>query len=325
MIEKLDTVVNFQIIDKDLVYDYTVNNLVSHISVVDSGDEDPQGDEEDSPIVSDEGFSQELYLHNNLLTDMMLMFAAVLLIVFLIIIICICRRTIMRGCIHPIPFLCKYFERKLVINSVLRALLESYLLAAFSVFIELKVQFVYNPIQNTSNDIQELSEINYLFSILILLVLLFQPLGSKIFLESNFSKLSEVDKKQRCGSLYPNVNYYSHAALNYTPMFLVRRFLFAWSIIFLPEYSLFAQVLSIDLLCMTMLAYFIVTLPMENGMHNFIQIFNEVFLIIALLFLYTFTNYTNEPRVKDGYGYAILYMVALQIGVNLMILILHIL
>ena len=51
----------------------------------------------------------------------------------------------------------------------------------------------------------------------------------------------------------------------------------------------------IDAMSMMLLSYYISVKPMKDGINNFIQIFNEVAVLVFEVSLFLFTNYVPDP------------------------------
>ena len=165
---------------------------------------------------------------------------------------------------------------------------------------------------------------NYIASLFMLFFIIFTPVLVRQFLLNRMGKLSMVEHKQRYGSLYANVDYYHRPALNYTTLFLGRRLCFAIVLTFIVEYNLVLQVAILDMLSMLLLIYFFLVKPMENAKHNFIHIFNEVSLIFCMYVLFSFTSYTSDTNIHRLWGHKFIGLVGIQVGVNFVILIHHV-
>ena len=92
-------------------------------------------------------------------------------------------------------------------------------------------------------------------SFLVMIFCIGFPVWSARFLLLNREKVHTPEFKVKYDSLYQNINIYHKKALLFTTYFLVRRFFFAWVIIFLGPH-LVIQVLSLDVISTLLLAYF---------------------------------------------------------------------
>ena len=77
-------------------------------------------------------------------------------------------------------------------------------------------------------------------------------------------------------------------------LFILRRFCFAY-VIGQVTSDIVTQVMCIDTMSMMLLCYYISVKPMKDGINNFIQIFNEVAVLVAEVSLFLFTNYVPDP------------------------------
>ena len=64
---------------------------------------------------------------------------------------------------------------------------------------------------------------------------------------------------------------------------------------------------------------------MVDRINNFIQIFNEHFVLVSIQSLFLFTNYVEDPIVRYQFGFYFIYMIGANITVNLIVLIANIL
>ena len=60
---------------------------------------------------------------------------------------------------------------------------------------------------------------------------------------------------------------------------------------------------------------------MIDKMNNFIQIINEMFILVATWSLFLFTNYVPDAERRYDYGRAFLYFLAVNFGLNFVCLV----
>ena len=113
-------------------------------------------------------------------------------------------------------------ERKLIFNSILRALLEQYFSLCISTFYQV----------NTAKYDSFEDKINTLVSWFILLFILVFPSMTYRFQRTFMKLLPTQDFKMRYGALYTNVEYYKISGLSFTLVFLLRRLVFAFAIVY---------------------------------------------------------------------------------------------
>lgn len=80
------------------------------------------------------------------------------------------------------------------------------------------------------------------------------------------------------------------------------------------------QILALDACSTTILSYFLSVLPMKNLMNNAIHIFNEVVILICAWYLLLFTPFVPSPIVRHTFASYFLYILAFNIGVNIIVL-----
>ena len=72
---------------------------------------------------------------------------------------------------------------------------------------------------------------------------------------------------------------------------------------------------------MGMLSFYIANGPMQGFANNFVQIFNEVVVLLIVISLVIFTDFVPDPVDRYNQGYTLLYFIGFNIFVNLAILI----
>ena len=120
-------------------------------------------------------------------------------------------------------------EEKLLFNSVLRALLEVYLMTSISVLYSLK--YVQT---NTTEE-----KISFVMSLAVLVFCIVFPFWSFKFLRNNHKRLTDADFTRRFDSLFQNLDVSKIEAHPFTLVFCLRRFLFAQAIVNLDQTLVF--------------------------------------------------------------------------------------
>lgn len=121
-------------------------------------------------------------------------------------------------------------------------------------------------------------------------------------------------------SLYLNIDYYKTRALYNTSFFFLRRILFAALIVFCTS-SIVLQIFLADILSTLMLIYFITTAPMNDPLSNWIQITNEIVVLVSVWLMFHFTEYVNDPATRYLLAFNFLYFIASVIIFNVVVLI----
>ena len=148
---------------------------------------------------------------------------------------------------------------KLMFNSVLRALMQTFLMTCISTLTSLlNVNLTHTQ-----------GKLDFAIAICIILFAVSFPIFTVKFLRRNNNKLLEPAFKSKFDSIYQNVDYYKEKALSHTSFFLTRRLLFACVVVFCGS-SLVFQVFLLDILSTLMLVYFITVRPMMDWRVNLV-------------------------------------------------------
>ena len=163
-------------------------------------------------------------------------------------------------------------ESKLLFNSVLRACMETYLAMCIQMWYSVRYARVESGLE---------SRINFLIVLLLLIYCLMAPFLARSFLFNQRDNIRrDPSYEARYGSLFLNVDKYKLQGLMFTAFFLIRRFLYAYIIVYLRS-NIVLQVMALDVLSTTFLCYLITQMPMEDVTNNLVQIFNEIVLLIG--------------------------------------------
>ena len=107
----------------------------------------------------------------------------------------------------------------------------------------------------------------------------------------------------------------------FTPIFLLKRLLFAAVCTYLNSATLFAQFICVDLISMVTLAHFLTFWPMESNQENFTHVYNEISFLVCGLWLYSFTQYTIDAETPYMYGNMLISWIGLAIAINFVFLV----
>ena len=143
----------------------------------------------------------EEYLKDSLFINIFLVIVAVALIMVVIFLVVTCRKTIIPRCPSLVQDIVKKIEMKLMFNSVLRALLETYLLMAVSVFTEIS-GLSKQGLEAMSKDVESYSTMNQLMSFGMLLYLILLPVIVQIWLRRKGDDLRFPTTRGRYNSLF---------------------------------------------------------------------------------------------------------------------------
>ena len=67
--------------------------------------------------------------------------------------------------------------------------------------------------------------------------------------------------------------------------------------------------------------YLVVKRPMIDTLNNFVQIFNEVFILCCCIFVFNFTFMLPDPITRYELGWFFLYIMYSNVGVNVSVII----
>ena len=107
-------------------------------------------------------------------------------------------------------------------NSVLRALMQTFFMNCILMWTNLR------ELKTDSNE----DKVDFCLAIAILLFAIAFPVCTFRFLRRKKESIKNSDVKMKYDSLYQNLDYYKSKSLAYTSLFLVRRLLFAFVIVF---------------------------------------------------------------------------------------------
>ena len=199
---------------------------------------------------------------------------------------------------------------KLMFNSLLRAFMQTYLQMTLAMWTSLR----YTNLHTSSG------RIDFVLFLVTFAYALSFILFSYKFLKRNKDNLRNPQFKLKYDSLYQNLEYFKMGALSNTSFFLCRRILFAALIVFGEGYLVF-QVMAADVLSTLLLIFFITQRPMIDVWNNFVQIFNELVVLVCVWFLFHYSDYVVNPETRYDLAYYFLYIVATDIVINVLFLI----
>ena len=181
----------------------------------------------------------------------------------------LCRKYVIPRCPSCIKQLVTALERKLLFNSILRAVLEVYFNTCIILFISMR----------SINTYTYEGKINFGVTVMIGLFCFSLPYFVWDWLRNNIEDLDSKRYRQSFDSLYMNIEIdKGNVAVAYTFVFLVRRLLFAYIIGQIMQ-GVTIQIFTIYFLSCFLLGYYVSVMPMVDRVNNFIQIFNELLVV----------------------------------------------
>jgi len=197
-------------------------------------------------------------------------------------------------------------KNKLMYNSALRTLLQSYLSLCISAVVSLS--YADNALQGTTG-------------LILLVLLVICPIGVVYTLTRK--RLIPIDHpmtKAKLDSLYLNVETNGKwLALLHTPLFLVRRLFFALAVVILSGSPLL-QIFTTMHVSLVLILFYVTVWPMEDTANNVLQLSNEVFFYTCTCFLLVFSEYTVDPVKRYQIGWVFLGILAANIIANILVI-----
>lgn len=80
-----------------------------------------------------------------------------------------------------------------------------------------------------------------------------------------------------------------------------------------------------DGLSTLLLVFFVRVGPMTDRVNNGIQVINEAFVLASVWLMFHYTEYVGEPETRYDLGYYFMYFIAVDIALNVLLLLFNIL
>ena len=158
-----------------------------------------------------------------MLAKLFILLAILLILTVLICLLVMCNKFLLPRCCLCFQKNMKKLENKLMYNSILRSLMQSYLLACISMW-----YYLLETDFSSSEGI-----INFCVALAILFLTVSFPIYALFLLRKKRNNLKDKTFKAKYDSLYQNVDYYKSKSLVNASLFLWRRLIFAFVIVFL--------------------------------------------------------------------------------------------
>lgn len=156
-----------------------------------------------------------------------------------------------------------------------------------------------------------------IFTFVTLAIITIAPLAIWRFLIKNNQQLKNQEMINRYGSIYSELCFERRGPLNYYPLFLLRRYLFALSLVFLEGWPIL-QANLLFLQSLVSITYLIYTRPFENSTVNKLEIFNELTILAVTYPVFIYADPTDENmEAYYNVGWFIILAVVLNSIVNM--------
>ena len=123
--------------------------------------------------------------------------------------------------------------------------------------------------------------VDFIFALLTLIFAISFPIFAYLLLVKKEDQLPTPTFRAKYDSLYQNLDVYKKLAFSNISYFLLRRLLFAFVIV-MCQSSIVLQVGMADFMSTALLGYYLSVRPMTDSLNNFIQIFNEIIVLVSI-------------------------------------------
>ena len=104
-------------------------------------------------------------------------------------------------------------------------------------------------------------------------------------------------------------------ALLYTPLFLIRRLIFALTVILAD--NILVQLYVTMYTSLVLVLFYAVVWPMDGVVNNILQLGNEVFFLTCVHIMLAFSDYTPDPVKSHQIGVFYLIFLAVNVAANI--------
>ena len=147
----------------------------------------------------------------------------------------------------------------------------------------------------------------------------FIPIFSLLYLKRKQLRLEDDHYKIRYGTLYRNVKTTNPTALYTNFVFCLRRFMLTFATIFFGNW-LFLQIIVFTYTTLFQLCFFIAVRPMTQPLLNRIEIINELFTLGSVYFLLYFTDWCDNPEVRNFAGLVYMMFLIVIVIINFLMI-----
>jgi len=163
------------------------------------------------------------------------------------------------------------------------------------------------------------SPAGHIYGLILLLILTLCPIAVLCILSKQTHPLNHPYYRVRIGTLYLNVDTVDKPlALLFTPLFLVRRLVFA--LLAVAANNVLVQLFVTMYASLGLILFYSVVWPMNDTTNNVIQLGNEIFFFVCVLFMLIFTDYSTDPIKRHIIGYVYLTFLAVNIVTNIVLI-----
>lgn len=162
--------------------------------------------------------------------------------------------------------------------------------------------------------------LNSVLSIIFFAFIPIAPVFVFFFLRKSKKKLKDKRFKMRFLSMYTALNIKKKYFMVVTPLFLVRRLIYALTIVFMNDYPVLQIAINLNFsLCY--LIFLIKHMPMNKKYLNYLEIMNECTLMIVFYECMAFTEFVSEAVTRYNIGWSFVMFTGGNLTVALVALI----
>jgi len=143
-----------------------------------------------------------------------------------------------------------------------------------------------------------------------------------LFVVGFHEKLMEPEFNSKYGAFYNDFKIENKGALLYHSVFVIRRYLFALTCVYLTDYPHF-QIQLFAMYSIFYLWYLIAVRPFRAEFMNYIEIMNETVILLCSSSLFVFTRFVSDSRLQFQVGMGLVVTVLANIGVNILFAIIN--
>ena len=157
-------------------------------------------------------------------------------------------------------------------------------------------------------------------SVVKLSFLLYLPLFSYFFLKNHILSLENADFIQKWGSLYTNLYPLKSSVYEVTTLFCVKRLIYAITTVYMGSYVV-PNIYVYIFIPLFSIGYNTNNKPMNSKLLNLMENLNEMLILSNGYFLFVFTQWICDPKVRYSLGWIYIFMNTLVIFINFVIII----
>eukprot|EP00347_Sterkiella_histriomuscorum_P014104 403362154 len=146
-------------------------------------------------------------------------------------------------------------------------------------------------------------------------ITLFLPLFVLYIVQYKYNHLNNSEFKKKYDALFDKVRLNSRMSVLNTFYQMIRRLIFALSVVFLGDYQVF-QIQILTLQSVIIIMFIVWVKPFDNVKLNNMEMFNELCILLCCYHMITFTNYLNDVDIQYNLGWTMIFVSLLNILVN---------